>query len=170
MTTFAWPTRLKYGALAALAGWLAGWLVSLPFEFAVAWRYVDGHANQLPGALAKGLVVWAAFSLFMAMAGFVPLGLLLLLFLPPRWIVRWRGILIPGVTLAAILAINQRMGLLNYYHVRHPRAVLGFFVTAPNFFVVAFALVSIWVYVLLVRRRLSASGLPHDNGVALVPR
>jgi hypothetical protein len=167
MTTFAWPTRLKYGALAALAGWLTGWLVSLPFEFAVAWRYVDGHANQLPDALAKGLVVWAAFSLFMAIAGFVPLGLPLLVLVPPRWIVRWRGILIPGVTLAAILVINHRMGLLNYYHVRHPRAVLAFFVTALNFFIVTFALVAIWTYVLLAKRRLSASGLPLGNGPAL---
>ena len=119
--TFAWTVRLKYGALAGLAGWLAGWLMTIPFVFRLAWRYVDAHASQMPVAVAKGMVVWGAFSLFMAMAGFLPLGLPLLLFISPRWIVRWRRFLIPGATLAALLAIYHRMGLLNAYHFLHPR-------------------------------------------------
>ena len=81
--TFAWTVRLKYGVLAGLAGWLAGWLTTIPFVFRLAWRYVDAHTSQLPVAVAKGMVVWGAFSLFMAMSGFLPLGLpLLLLSLP----------------------------------------------------------------------------------------
>ena len=124
--TFAWRTRLKYAVLAGLAGWLAGWLVTIPFVVSMAWRYVDAHASQLPDAVAKGLVVWGAFSLFMAMAGFVPLALPLLLCVSPRWIVRWRRFLIPGVTLAAILAIYYRMGLLNGYYFLHPRDSLTF--------------------------------------------
>jgi hypothetical protein len=158
MTTFAWPTRLKYGVLAGLAGWFAGWAVTIPFELALAWRYVDGRANQLPDSLAKGLVVWAAFSLFMATAGFLPLVLPFVLLIPPAWIVRWRRILIPAVPLAAMLAIYDRMGLLNYYHFHHPRALRAFFLTAPNCFVVTFALVVIWVYGVLAKRRLSEPG------------
>jgi hypothetical protein len=156
MTTFGWATRLKYGVLAALAGWLAGVLVSFPFEFALAWRYVDGNVHRLPESLAEGLVVWAAFSLFIAMSGFVPLVLPLVLLIAPARIVRWRRILVPGAPVVAFLAIYQRMGLLRPYYFRHTRAVRAFFVTAPNFFVLTFALVVIWVYVVLAKRRLSA--------------
>jgi hypothetical protein len=154
--TFSWPTRLKYGVLAGLAGWLGGWLLTMPLELSLAWRYVDAQASRLPASLAQGLLVWAAFSLFMAMAGFVPLALPLLLCVSPRWIVRWRGFLIPGVTLAAILAIYYRMGLLNGYYFHHPHSLYSFFLTATNLFIVAFALVMIWVYTALAKRRLSA--------------
>ncbi len=153
--TFAWPTRLKYGLLAALAGWLAGWLVTIPFELTLAWRYVDAHTRQLPDTVAKGLVVWAAFSLFMAMAGFVPVVLPLFLFVSPRWIVRWRRFLIPGVMVLAVLAIDRRMGLLNSYHFRHPEALFTFFFSAPNMFYVTFALVLMWVYAALAKQRLN---------------
>ena len=112
MTTFGWLTRLKYGVLAAVAGWLAGWVVSFPFELSLAWRYVDRNARQLPESFAEGLVVWAGFSLFMAMAGFVPLMLPPVLLIPPGWIVRWRRILIPLAPLAAMAAIYERIGVL----------------------------------------------------------
>lgn len=154
MNSFSWTTRLKYGVLAAVAGWLAGWAVSFPFEFSLAWRYVDGNARQLPVSLAKGMVVWAGFSLFMAMAGFLPLVLPTVLLVPPRWIVRWRWILIPAAPLTAFGAIERRMGLLNRYYFLHPKPIESFFFTAPNFFVVTFALVVVWVYVLLAGRRL----------------
>jgi hypothetical protein len=157
MNTFGWKTRLKYGLLAAGAGWLAGWAISFPFELSLAWRYVDGNSRQLPGSLAKGLVVWAGFSLFMAVAGFVPLVLPAVLLIPPRWIVRWRYILIPAAPLAAFTAIYHRMGLLHVYYFRHTRALRTFFFTAPNFFVVTFALVVVWVYAELARRGLQSS-------------
>jgi hypothetical protein len=153
---FGWRTRLKYGLLAAVAGWLAGWIITFPFEISLAWRYVDGNARQLPESLAKGMVVWGGFSLFMAMAGFGPMVLPAFLLIPPRWFVRWRRILIPGAPLVAILAINQRMGFLHAYRFRHPEAIKAFFFTAPNFFVITFALVVVWVYVMLARRRLQA--------------
>jgi hypothetical protein len=157
MNTFGWKTRLKYGLLAAGAGWLAGWAISFPFELSLAWRYVDGNARQLPVSLAKGLVVWAGFSLFMAMAGFTPLVLPAALLIPPRWIVRWRGLLIPAAALAGFLAIYERMGLLHIYYLRHPDAARAFFFTAPNFFAISFALVVVWLYSALARRRLAVA-------------
>jgi hypothetical protein len=161
---FAWTVRLKYGVLAGLAGWLAGWLTTIPFVLRLAWRYVDAHASQMPEAVSKGMVVWGAFSLFMATAGFVPLVLPLFLLISPRWIVRRRRFLIPGVPLAAILAIYYRMGLLHSYHFRHPRGLYVFFISAPNLFIITFALVMMWVYVTLAKRRLSGSGLLPDAG------
>jgi hypothetical protein len=160
MTTFGWPTRLRFGVLAALAGWLAGFLVTFPFELALARRYVDGNAHQLPDSLAEGLVVWAAFSLFMAVCGFVPLMLPPFLLIAPAWILRWRRFLIPGAPVIAFLAIYKRMGLLHMHYFRHTQALRGFFVTAPNFFVLTFALVTVWVYVVLAKRRLAATPEP----------
>ena len=156
MKTFGWLTRLKYGLLAGLAGWLAGWLVCIPFEAAIAWRYVDAHARRLPGSLAEGLVVWAAFSLFMALVGFVPLFLPLVMLIPPRWIARRRWILIPAAGLLAFVAINYRMGLMTFHHFRHPQAIRAFFFTAPNIFVLTFTPVAVWAYSRLARRRLAS--------------
>jgi hypothetical protein len=99
--------------------------------------------------------VWGAFSLFMAMSGFVPLVLPLFLLVSPRWIVRWRRFLIPGVTLAALLALYYRMGLLHGYYFRHRWHLYYFFVSAPNLFIITFVLVMMWVYVVLAKRRLS---------------
>jgi len=80
--------------LAALAvGW-PGILVSFPFEFSLAWRYVDGNVHRLPDSLAEGLLCGAAFTLFIAMSGFVPLVLPLVLLIAPARIVRWRRILV----------------------------------------------------------------------------
>jgi hypothetical protein len=156
MTTFGWPTRLKYGLLAAVAGWLAAWAVCLPFELSLAWRYVDQNARQLPESFAKGLVVWAGFSFFLAMAGFLPLMLPPVLLLSPGWIVRWRRALIPVAPLVAMAAIYERMGFLRAYYFRHRWRPRAFLFTAPNFFVVTFALVAVWVYVVLAKRRLSS--------------
>jgi hypothetical protein len=154
MGTFGWLTRLKYGLMAFGLGWLAGWLVSFPFEISTALRYVDGEFQRLPVVLIKGSLVWAGFSLFMAAAGFVPLVLPALLLIPPRWIVRWRKLLIPGAPLIAFLALDQRMGFLHLYRLRDPAPVENFFFTAPTFFAVSFALVVVWVYSALARQRL----------------
>jgi hypothetical protein len=154
MKTFGWRTRLKYALLAGLAAWLTGWLICFPIELQVARRYVDGNASLMPEALAKGLVVWAGFTLFMAMAGFLPLVLPVLLLVPPRWIVRWRLIFILGMPVAAVLAIYKRMGYLNLYHFHHPEELKAFFFTGPNVFVIGFSLALALVYVILAQRRL----------------
>src|ERR1700761_6622382 len=132
-----WRTRLKYAMAAAGVGWLMGWLVSFPFDLSVAWRYVDDDARRLPLALAEGLVVWGGFTLFMGMAGFLPL--------------------IPAAALGAYLLFDARMGLLHIYRFRHPEAIRAVFFSAPNFFVISFAPVVVWVYSALARRRLSAA-------------
>ena len=160
MNTFGWRLRLKYAMVAGGLGWLVGWLISFPFELSLAWRYVDGDARHLPHAIGEGLVVWGGFSLFMGMAGFVPLMLPCFLLIPPRWIVRWRGLLIVGAPVAALLAIYERMGLLNLYDLRHPEAARAFFFTAPDFFAISFALGVVWVYSALAKRRLAAATRP----------
>jgi membrane protein YdbS with pleckstrin-like domain len=63
----------------------------------------------------------------------------------------------PGAPLAALVAIYHRMGLLHVLLLpASAKALRYFFFTAPNFFVITFALVVVWVYVVLAKRRLSA--------------
>jgi hypothetical protein len=156
MNTFGWKTRLKYAWLAAAAAWLAGWLLTLPFELSLARRYADGNTRLLHDSLASGVAVWGGFGLFMAMAGFVPLVLPAFLLIPPRWMVRLRWVLIPAAPLGAMLAIYNRMGFLHVYRLHHRDELKVFFFTAPNIFVITFALAVVWVYVTLARRRLQS--------------
>jgi hypothetical protein len=157
--TLTWRTRLKYAFLAFLAGWLAGWLITIPFVVAMAWRYVDARASQLPDSLAKGLVIWGTFSLAISLAGFAVLVLPWLLCVSPRWIVRWRAFLIPAVTLVAILLFFRRMGLLSGYYFVHPQVLYAMFISAPNVYLIVFAPVMMWVYSALAKRQLSASAV-----------
>ncbi len=153
---FGWLVRLRYGLLAALIGWVAGWAVCFPFELIIARRYVLSYGAPLLVTLAKGLLVWAGFSGFMAAAGFVPIMLPWLVLISPRWLVRWRRLLIVATPLLAAAAIYRRMGMLHLYFLHHTEAVRSFFFTAPNIFVVTFALVVVWVYTTLAERRLAA--------------
>ena len=145
---------MRAGAVACLAAWVAGWVIGFPFEILTAWRYVDGQVPRLPAALAEGLVVWAAFSGFMAVAGFLPVVLPLVLVVSPAWIVRWRWWLIPLVGVAAFVAIAQRMHLMSPYYFHRLGIVRAFFFSAPNFFVITFAMVVLWVYSARAKRRL----------------
>ena len=152
--TVGWRRRLKDAMVAGGVAWLVSWLVSFPFELSLAWRYVDSDPRRLPHAVGEGLVVWAGFSLFMGLAGFVPVILPSFLLLSPRWIVRWRALLIPAAAVAGFLAINYRMGLLHHYYLRHPAAIRAFFFSATNFFVISFAPVVVWVYSALAKRQI----------------
>ena len=156
---FRWTVRLKYVALAGSSGWIAGWLACFPFVVFQAWRYVDAQASKMLVVVAKGMVVWGAFSLFMAIEWFVQVMLVFLL-LSPRGIVRRRAFLLTGVAMASSPAFYWRMGLLQFYHLRHPYIILDFFFTAPIFFAIIFALSMTWTYVALASRRLSACGSP----------
>ena len=146
-----------YAILAGGLGWLAGWIVSFPFELSTAWRYVDGDVHRLPMAMIKGSIVWAAFTTFMALLGFGPFMLPAFLLISPRWIVRRRWLLIPLAPFLAWLAIDEKMGFLHRYRFHHLRPVEEFFFTAPNFFVITFALVAVWIYIALADRRLRAT-------------
>lgn len=146
--------RLRDASLAALAGWLAGFGMTIPFEFDLAERYVNGHEHLLAQTLVQGLVVWACFTLFMAVVAWVPLVLPVALLLSPRWIVRWRWIFIPGSFAAAFLAMGWRLHLFIKENFVDLSTVRGNFLTAPNIFAWTFALVLSIVYVRLAARRL----------------
>jgi hypothetical protein len=154
MRPFGWHVRLWYAVLAGLAGWLAGFLLTVPFEIFLAWRYVDGKVSKLPWTLAEGLVVWAAFTGFMAFAAWAPLVLPIVLLTPPRWAVRGQKLLVPAAGAAGLLAIGLRLQLfvrenfadfLTFWHV---------FFTSQLVFAIAFAMMLTAVYCALARVRL----------------
>ena len=133
--TFAWRTRLKYGLLAALAGWLAGWLVSYPLcAFArLALCRCDTPAS-CPTPWPKGWWCGAASACSWRWQDSCPWCCRCCYAFLRAGSCAGAAFCIPGVTLAAILAIYHRMGLLNDYYFRHPEDSVAFFFTAPNLF------------------------------------
>ncbi len=155
--TFGWATRLKFGLIAAAVAWFVGWIVSFPFELSLAWRYVDGNASRLPEVVVEGIdglgrlqPVHGRGWIHAPGAAGGPGGITAL----DRALA---SLPVPAAGLAAILSVNRRMGLLNMYHFRHPHAIREFFFSAPNFFVITFALVVVWVYSVLAQRRLRSA-------------
>ncbi|HEV2274524.1 MAG TPA: hypothetical protein VGR96_10180 [Acidobacteriaceae bacterium] len=155
MRPFSWLSRLKYAALAGVAGWLAGVALTIPFEYGVAQRYVNGNAGEIPRVLAEGLLVWSAFTFFIAFVAWVPLVLPVLLLVPPAWLVRWRRLLVPCSVLVAGFAMGVRLNLFQHKNFVSEKAFLYAFGTAPYTFSLAFALVLAVVYVKMAARRLA---------------
>lgn len=153
MKGFGWWVRVRNAFLAGLVGWLAGVLASIPFEVGVASRYIAGQSDSLIGALAGGMLVWSGFALFMASIAWVLLVLPVALFVPPRWIVRWRYILVPGSVPAAAIAYGVRMHIFERENFSSVNAFLNVFWTAPNVFAMVFAPVLTATYLLLAKRR-----------------
>ena len=155
MKAFGWQTRLLYALRAGLAGWIAGIMLTIPFEVGVAWRYVNGHTRELPLVLMKGMGVWSCFTLVMAGMAWLPLAVPVALLVPPGWIVRWRRILVPASGVAAIYAIGTRLLLFRADNFTSFDAAYRVFWTSPNVFAVVFACVLTGVYAMLARRRLA---------------
>jgi hypothetical protein len=156
MKRLGWSTRLLYATVAGFAGWIAGFLLTTPFEISEAWRYVDGQSRRMAWTLAEGLAIWAAFTLFMAVAGWLLLVWPVVLVVSPRWVVRWRGIVIPASGAAAVLAIGVRLHLfIGENFVDLPAFEQRFF-TPQVIFALVFALALTATYCMLARRRLEA--------------
>ena len=156
MMPYGWRSRLRDAALAGLAGWIAGFIVTIPFEVAQAMRYASGYPHHLLKILAEGFLVWAVFTLFMGLVGWLPLAVPVALLVPPRWIVRWRAIVIPLAVAVAFLSLGWRLHLFVWDQYIDGRAVLDAFITAPNLFAWTFAFFLPLIYILLAARRLRA--------------
>ena len=76
------------------------------------------------------------------------------LLVPPRWIVRWRVIVIPFAVGVAFLSLGWRLHLFAWDQYTDSRAALDAFITAPNIFAWTFALILASVYIVLAARRL----------------
>lgn len=158
MKSFGWPLRARLAGIAGLSAWLAGFLATIPFEAAVAWRYVNGRIALLPWTLAEGLTVWAAFTFLMAVAAWIPIVLPIALLLPPAWIVRARLIFIPGSVAASFLALAFRLHLFQRENFVSLAVFLDMFVSAEMTFVCIFGLVLAVVYTTLAARRIKPLG------------
>jgi hypothetical protein len=154
MKKFGWRIRFQYAAAAGIVGWIAGFLLTIPFEIALTARYLEGQARGFPITLAEGLTVWACFTLFMAAAAWGPLVLPLALLVPPAWAVRWRGILALAGSAAAVLAMGKRLNLFHKKHFVDLPTIEYTFFTSHIVFAFVFAIVLTVTYSLLAERRL----------------
>lgn len=149
-----WLARLQCGARALAAGWLAGVVATIPFEAEVARQYVNGNLHMLPRVLAEGMLVWTVFTLFMALAAWVPFVLPLVLLISPRHILRWRHFLVPVSPLLTVLAMSKRLNLLHAINFRSFAAFSAVYFTAPVIFAAIFALSMTASYMRLMDTRL----------------
>ncbi len=154
MKALGWQTRLLYAVLAGLAGWIAGIVVTIPFEIRVAWRYVNGNTGQMPVVFLKGMVVWSCFALLMAAVAWLPMAVPVALLVPPQWIVRWSRIAIPASGLAAVGLMGHRLRFFQPENFTSFAVAYRVFWTAPDVFAVTFACFLTGVYAILARRRL----------------
>jgi hypothetical protein len=157
MNKFGWRIRLQYAAAAGFTGWIAGFLLTIPFELSLARRYLEGQSHGVAFTLAEGLTVWACFTFFMAAAAWVPLVMPFALLVPPGWAVRWRGMLVGAAAAAAILAMGKRLNLFVRDHFVDLPTIEYTFFTSQIVFAFVFAVVLTATYSVLAERRLSSS-------------
>ena len=97
--------------LAALAGWLAGALVTTPFQVVEVARNADGDLRLLAYSLGLGLTLWAIWTLAIACVGLLGAGFPVALWVKPRWLMDRRNKVVATSMAAALLSVFWRFHL-----------------------------------------------------------
>jgi hypothetical protein len=108
MTTGA---RLRKVALAALAGWVTGALVTIPFQIVEVARNAAGDLRLLAYSLGIGLILWAIWTFAIACVGLLGAGLPVALWVNPRWLMERRNKVVATSMAAALIAVFWRFHL-----------------------------------------------------------
>lgn len=149
--------RLRYAAISGLLGWLAAQMVCLPINLIIAVRDTEGQARLFVETLGYGLLVWALWTLWLALIGWMVVALPLVMTIRPCLLVRLRGRLLLGsiALAAAVVEIHWKD-----FRDAGARSILQrYALMLPYFcFVVSFALVTAATYIGLSKRRLDAAG------------
>ncbi len=147
--------RFRKAALAALIGWIAGWLAALPFQIVEAVRNAGTDFRLLASALGFALALWTLLTLAIALYSYCLFFLPILWLVSPEWFLRHRGLWIALSTIfgAALIALRAHVwtafnhdgvGFSNFW-------VWGTFATV-------FCLVTSTVYVRRLQSALAAAG------------
>lgn len=103
------PQRFRKAALAALLGWVAGWLAALPFQVVEAIRNTGADVRLLVPALGFALALWTLLTLAIALYCYCLFFLPIVWLVAPSWFLRHRPLWITlstlfGATLMALRA------------------------------------------------------------------
>jgi hypothetical protein len=94
--------RIRSLALAAVAGWLSGALITTPIQLVELVRNTAGDLRLMLVSLALGLILWGIWTLAIALVGLALAGLPIALWASPTWLLRHR---------VAIIAVSAAVGL-----------------------------------------------------------
>ena len=142
--------------------WLVGLVLSFPFELSLSpgamWMETAGLcrcAGRRAGGVGRLQPFHGHGRISAPGSAGVPAY-------PAALDVRWRGLLIPAAIHGRPPCYLPAHGVVAYLSFSSSASHPAFFFTAPNFFVITFALVVVWVYRLLAGRRLRQLG-PNVN-------
>ena len=148
-----YATRVKFIAIGGLAGWVAGFIAALPAEVFIGMRDAGGEPKLLAATLSMGLGVWAIWTLLLAVAAWLIFAVPCAMMASPEWLVRFRVRVLFGVGAVALLTVLIK--LWSFQDRAASTATLRFILYVPyGCFAVVFSVVTAWLYVRLVRRRL----------------
>ena len=100
--------RVAAGLLSSMTGWLAAWVLSLPFQVPELVR--NANAGFLLRHLAGGLGLWTLFTFSACMAVWLVVVLPGSLLLPSRLVRQWRwGIILAGAG-CGVYTVGDRLG------------------------------------------------------------
>ena len=101
--------KIRLAAAAGLAGWFAGYLLSMPAQVLVGWRDTAGALRPFALTLTEGLTVWAGWTLLLTGAAWCLIVVPCVLLLPPRLLIRFRLRVVLAAFLTAIVLVLWRM-------------------------------------------------------------
>ena len=145
-------TQVSKLAIAALAGWIAAYCVTLPMQLVQIERNTTGGRSVLVKSFAIGMLVWAiwTFAIFSIgwLCGCLPAALLL----EGNWLVAYRRAAI-GISAAvgwSVVLVEFRM-----WHLFGPEPYMNWWLfSLYSFLLTVFAAVTAAVYVRLLHRTL----------------
>lgn len=157
--------RAGYAAWSGLSGWLAGQIVCFPVNLLTAARDSEGQSTVFAQTLLYGLLVWGVWTLLLATAAWLLVVLPLVMTMRPCLLVRLRMV-VPFVAVAGALSLAATRPTLF-----HDAAAVSFFhkfaqMIPYGAFAISFTLVTAWMYILLIKRRLDRAESPVESAVS----
>lgn len=145
--------RLRLSGAALVLGWLAGLIATAPFQVLVAERNSEGVAPLFCQLLLLGMAVWAVWSFFFALLGWLFAAVPLAVLIRPAWLVRHSKWLVAASGLAALAAPSVKFqvwkALLPHEHIDK----LNYRLYAVFFTAYAVVMSAVYIRLLWQRRR-----------------
>jgi hypothetical protein len=155
-----WRTRLGYAALSGLAGWALAQIATLPSNLLTALR--DSEPHRVGQTLMLGALVWACWTLILALVAWLLIAAPLVLAVRPDLLVRLRRYIVWGALLAASGATLSK--IRSFHDPAASTAFLRFFEVVPyGTFAVVYAVGTASVYIALAKRWLDRHGDAHPT-------
>lgn len=145
--------QLRRATVATLAGWVAGILATLPFQFAEVARNTGGDSRLMISVLGYGLAIWFAFTLMGVVIAWVVVVLPTAFLLSTTFLLRRPAVVVVVSTLLGILVVAREFRIWEIFG--HPILDLSNFWLYLTFASV-FAAVTSWSYLRQLARAAAA--------------